>query len=151
MSTEITKIGFEKCLGQLTKSKDKVLDTLKRDEQNLADARKTLQKAKNENDRRCKERIQNTFDKNVPFVIGLKILDKKILKFKKAHHKAKKNYNKYLNTKDEDKYRIVYTDKQALYESSTEEYTLQVEKFNQAQVRVIKQIYLRTSFLPHRP
>ena len=57
MSTEITKIGFEKCLGQLTKSKDKVLDTLKRDEQNLADARKTLQKAKNENDRRCKERI----------------------------------------------------------------------------------------------
>ena len=53
---------------------------------------------------------------------------------KKAHHKAKKNYNKYLNTKDEDKYRIVYTDKQALYESSTEEYTLQVEKFNQAQV-----------------
>ena len=55
MSTEITKIGFEKCLGQLTKSKDKVLDTLKRDEQNLADARKTLQKAKNENDRRCKE------------------------------------------------------------------------------------------------
>ena len=54
--------------------------------------------------------------------------------FKKAHHKAKKNYNKYLNTKDEDKYRIVYTDKQALYESSTEEYTLQVEKFNQAQV-----------------
>ena len=57
MSTEITKIGFEKCLGQLTKSKDKVLDTLKRDEQNLADARKTLQKAKNENDRRCKERF----------------------------------------------------------------------------------------------
>ena len=39
-----------------------------------------------------------------------------------------------MNTKDEDKYRIVYTDKQALYESSTEEYTLQVEKFNQAQV-----------------
>ena len=63
MSTEITKIGFEKCLGQLTKSKDKVLDTLKRDEQNLADARKTLQKAKNENDRRCKERIQNSFYK----------------------------------------------------------------------------------------
>ena len=57
MSTEITKIGFEKCLGQLTKSKDKVLDTLKRDEQNLADVRKTLQKAKNENDRRCKERF----------------------------------------------------------------------------------------------
>jgi len=57
---------------------------------------------------------------------------------KKAHHKAKKNYNKYLNTKDEDKYRIVYTDKQALYESSTEEYTLQVEKFNQAQARVFR-------------
>jgi len=57
MSTEITKIGFEKCLGQLTKSKDKVLDTLKRDEQNLAEARKTLQKAKNENDRRCKEQF----------------------------------------------------------------------------------------------
>ena len=45
-----------------------------------------------------------------------------------------------MNTKDEDKYRIVYTDKQALYESSTEEYTLQVEKFNQAQVRLTKPI-----------
>ena len=45
----------------------------------------------------------------------------------KAHHKAKKNYTKYLKTKDEDKYRIVFTDKQALFESSTEEYTLQVK------------------------
>ena len=53
-----------------------------------------------------------------------------------------------MNTKDEDKYRIVYTDKQALYESSTEEYTLQVEKFNQAQVRVIRPIYLRTVLVP---
>ena len=77
-----------------------------------------------------------------------KILENKFWNSKKAHHKAKKNYNKYLNTKDEDKYRIVYTDKQALYESSTEEYTLQVEKFNQAQVRVIKQIYLRTVLVP---
>ena len=78
------------------------------------------------------------------------ILENKFWNSKKAHHKAKKNYNKYLNTKDEDKYRIVYTDKQALYESSTEEYTLQVEKFNQAQVRVIKQIYLRTALVLER-
>ena len=35
-----------------------------------------------------------------------------------------------MNTRDEDKYRIVFTDKQALFESSTEEYSLQVEKFN---------------------
>ena len=84
----------------------------------------------------------------LPIFRQIKNFREKILKFKKAHHKAKKNYNKYLNTKDEDKYRIVYTDKQALYESSTEEYTLQVEKFNQAQVRVTKPIYLRTVLVP---
>ena len=76
----------------------------------------------------------------LPIFRQIKNFREKILKLKKAHHKAKKNYNKYLNTKDEDKYRIVYTDKQALYESSTEEYTLQVEKFNQAQVRLTKPI-----------
>ena len=84
----------------------------------------------------------------LPIFRQIKNLENKIWNSKKAHHKAKKNYNKYLNTKDEDKYRIVYTDKQALYESSTEEYTLQVEKFNQAQVRVTKPIYLRTVLVP---
>ena len=42
ITAEISKIGFEKCLGQFTKSKEKVLDTLKRDEQHLGDAKKTL-------------------------------------------------------------------------------------------------------------
>ena len=44
MTTELNKIGFEKCLQQLTKQKDKIVDNLRRDEQGLAEAKKTLQK-----------------------------------------------------------------------------------------------------------
>ena len=44
MTTELNKIGFEKCLQQLTKQKDKVVDTLRKDEQSLTEAKKTLQK-----------------------------------------------------------------------------------------------------------
>ena len=35
--------------------------------------------------------------------------------------------------------RIIFTDKQALFEASTEEYTLQVDKFNQTQRRSIEE------------
>ena len=44
VTTELNKIGFEKCLQQLTKQKDKIVDNLRRDEQGLAEAKKTLQK-----------------------------------------------------------------------------------------------------------
>ena len=46
MTTELNKIGFEKGLQQLTKQKDKVVDTLRKDEQSLTEAKKTLQKVR---------------------------------------------------------------------------------------------------------
>ena len=44
VTTELNKIGFEKCLQQLTKQKEKIVDNLRRDEQGLSEAKKTLQK-----------------------------------------------------------------------------------------------------------
>ena len=46
VTTELNKIGFEKCLQQLTKQKEKIVDNLRRDEQGLSEAKKTLQKVK---------------------------------------------------------------------------------------------------------
>ena len=87
MLEELQNVSIEQEVFTLSRTKDYVITDLRRDRECLSDARRALQKAKYENERRAK-----------------------------AHCKALNSYEKHQNSKDVDKYRVVYADKMALFE-----------------------------------
>ena len=87
MLDELQNVSIEQEVVTLSRSKEHVIADLRRDRDCLSDARRALQKAKYENERRAK-----------------------------AHCKALNSYEKHQNAKDADKYRVTYADKMALFE-----------------------------------